>query len=425
MGRDLVLETAGLGKAYRRYASPLGRVVEALCLGRVHRHEQFWALSDITLTVERGQALGLVGANGAGKSTLLKLLSGTTAPTAGRLRVGGRLASLLELGAGFHPHFTGRENIELAGLLLGLDARGLRRRTPEIIEFSELGSRIDDPVRTYSTGMAMRLGFAVATASDPDVLLLDEVLAVGDMAFQKKCTDRVLDFKRRGKTIVFASHSLYDVRQLCDAALWLEAGRPGATGSAGLGSAVEVTNAYAAFQREHLEHDAELRARQAADLPGRPVHLPRIVAGSVHLDGAESPVWDVRSGASIEVRVQYENPHPAQHALQIGVAFLRHDRTTVAGLGTHLDDVVVEGAAGTCTLRLPRLALLSGQYLVLVVLFDGAGVHRWQEFLLPQNLTVLSDTSEVGLVRLEHSWEVRAAPPSAPETAPVAEETLR
>ena len=397
-----VIQTEGLGKAYRRFASPLGRVAEALTLGGLRAHTSHWALAEVTLEVEPGRAVGLVGANGAGKSTLLKVLAGTTPPSAGRFRVRGRLASLLELGAGFHPQFTGRENIELAGLLLGMRPGELRRRTPEIIEFSELGPRIDDPVRTYSTGMAMRLGFAVATASDPDVLLLDEVLAVGDMTFQKKCTDRVLDFKRRGKTIVFASHSLYDVRQLCDDALWLEAGRPAPGGQ---GSAVAVTNAYAAFQREHIEHDEALRAEQSTELERRPRDLPRIVAGHVQLAGSEAPVWSVASGDSLEVCVRYENPTDA--AIQVGVGFLRHDRTTVAGLGTHLDGVEVPGRAGTCVLRLPRVALLSGQYLVLVVLFDGAGVYRWQEFLLPRNLTVLSDTSEVGLVRLEHAWDVR------------------
>ena len=398
MGQHAV-EAQGLGKAYRRYSSAWRRAGEALSFGLARLHEPHWALREASFTLAGGEALGLVGANGAGKSSLLKVLARTTPPSAGRFRVRGRLASLLELGAGFHPSFTGRENVALAAQLIGLSARELRQREGAIVEFAELGAAIDEPLRTYSSGMAMRLGFAVATAIEPDVLLLDEVLAVGDLAFQRRCVDRILELKRRGAAIVFASHSLYDVRQLCERALWLERGRV-----AGCGESAAVTNDYAAFQREHIEHDEALRARQRGERALRPAAAPRIVEAHVvrSRDGAE--VDEVESGEDVEVRVSWENPRHEREALQLGLAFLRHDRTLVAAAGTHLDGLRLEGPRGTATLRLPELALLSGSFLVMCFLFDASGVHRHQEFALERNLVVRSRTREVGLVRLPHRW---------------------
>ena len=413
MTKSFALEAEQLGKAYRVYPRPLRRIGEWLSAGRYKGHHEFWALRGIDLALEPGASLGLCGANGAGKSTLLKVLSGTTAPSAGRYRVNGRVASLLELGAGFHMDFTGRANIVLNGVMMGFSRRELEKKTPEIIEFAELGAYIDEPVRTYSSGMGLRLGFAIAATVDPDVLIIDEVFAVGDMYFQKKCVDRIYQFKKRNKTIVFCSHSLYDVRQFCDEALWLERGEPRA-----IGDSVHVTNEYASYQRHHITAVEEAVRSQHPPVPesqrGRPADMPSILDARIYRLGTDEECYEVKTGDSIEIRVWWRNPRPEVTPIQIGIVFMRGDMTLCAGQGTHFQDVRLAGSAGCLVLKAPGLCLLAGQFLIPVILFDGEGVHRYQEFMMPHNLHVRSYTRDVGLFRLELAFEQRElAPPSA------------
>jgi len=410
------IEAQGLGKAYRVYPRPLRRVGEWLTLGRYSGHHDFWALRGIDLALKPGSSLGLCGANGAGKSTLLKVLSGTTAPTEGRYRIQGRAASLLELGAGFHLDFTGRANILLNGVMMGFSRRELERKTPEIIEFAELGSYIDEPVRTYSSGMGLRLGFAIAAAVDPDVLIIDEVFAVGDMYFQKKCVDRIYEFKKRNKTIVFCSHSLYDVRQFCDQALWLERGEARAQGDS-----VFVTNEYAAFQRHHIGSLDEALGSEHPPAPGagqrRPDDMPRIVEARIYRMGTDEECYEVETGDSVEIRVWWENPRPTETPIQIGVAFMRGDMTTCGGHATHFQGTKLEGTSGCLVLKAPRLRLLAGQFLIPIVLFDEQGVHRYQDYLMNQNLLVRAYTREIGLFRLDLEFEQRDLAPPPPVEA--------
>ncbi|MEO6708121.1 MAG: ABC transporter ATP-binding protein [Planctomycetota bacterium] len=392
---ELAIETQQLGKCYRRYRGAARKAAELASFGLYSAHEEFWALRGVDLRLPRGAALGLVGRNGAGKSTLLRLLAGTSAPSEGRLRMQGPVASLLELGAGFHLDLTGRENIRLAGLLLGLTGPEMRAKEGAIAEFSELAEFLDEPVRTYSSGMGMRLGFSIAAAVEPQVLLIDEVFAVGDQAFQKKCVDRVLAFRARGTTLVLCSHSLYDVRQICDQAAWIDAGRVRA-----IGDSLEVTNDYASFAREAEQAAVQGSANPRAD-------APRVVSARV-VDARGEPVASVESGADLSVEIEWSDPDPSRK-IALGVGFLRQDRTLVAALGTHLDGLILGGAGGRAILELPRLALLAGQFDVMIWLFDEHGVHRYQEFPLPERLSVRSRTKEVGLVRLEHRWRVEPA----------------
>jgi ABC-type polysaccharide/polyol phosphate transport system ATPase subunit len=406
------IEAEKLGKAYRVYPRPLRRIGEWLSLGRYKGHHDFWALRGIDLKLKPGMSVGLCGANGAGKSTLLKVLSGTTAPTEGRYRIQGRAASLLELGAGFHLDFTGRANILLNGVMMGFSRRELEKKTPEIIEFAELGSYIDEPVRTYSSGMGLRLGFAIAAAVDPDVLIIDEVFAVGDMYFQKKCIDRIYEFKKRNKTIVFCSHSLYDVRQFCDQALWLERGE-----SRAQGDSIYVTNEYAAFQRQHIGSVGEALgsgdALVSKTASKRPDDMPSIVDARIYRLGTDEECYQVSAGDSIEIRVWWKNPRPAVTPIQIGIAFMRGDMTTCGGMATHFKGIELRGTAGCLVLRAPNLRLLSGQFLIPVVLFDEQGIHRYQDYLVPQNLIVRAYTKEIGLFRLDLDFEQRELAPPA------------
>lgn len=227
------IELEGVSKRFRlRTIQPATTLKTAIVdgiLGRVRDHGTrrepvFQAIRDITLTIREGQTFGIIGRNGSGKSTLLKLMARIYRPDAGRVRVYGRLAGLLELGAGFHPEFSGRENVFINGIVLGLSKREVRRRLDEIVKFAELERFIDEPVRTYSSGMYMRLGFSVAIHTDPDILLIDEILSVGDEGFRRKCLDRIQDLQRKGKTLVLVSHDLPSVARWCDEAVWLEGG---------------------------------------------------------------------------------------------------------------------------------------------------------------------------------------------------------
>jgi lipopolysaccharide transport system ATP-binding protein len=219
------IQVSGLGKAYKSYPSQWSRLAEWMRLAGRSNHRLHWVLQEVSFHLHAGEAVGIVGANGAGKSTLLKLLTGTTRPTAGRISVKGRVAALLELGMGFHPDFTGRQNAMMGGQLLGLSVEEILQLMPDIEAFAEIGEYIDQPVRTYSSGMQMRLAFSVATARRPDVLIVDEALSVGDSYFQHKSFERIREFRRGGTTLLIVSHDRTAIQTICDRAiLWMEDG---------------------------------------------------------------------------------------------------------------------------------------------------------------------------------------------------------
>jgi lipopolysaccharide transport system ATP-binding protein len=236
---DSAVRVTGVGKSFRRYhADRPGTIQETIAKGlagwrRLRQVELFWGLRDVNFEVPRGRAVGIVGANGSGKSTLLRLIGGVGRPDEGSIETHGRLGALLDLGAGFHPDLTGRENAMLAGILNGLTRAETLAQLDDIVAFAEVEDVLDNPIRTYSTGMQMRLAFAVAAHTQPDILLIDEVLAVGDAAFQKKCLDRIRQFRRNGCTILLVSHVGAQLRDFCEDAIWLEHGRVKAQGPAG------------------------------------------------------------------------------------------------------------------------------------------------------------------------------------------------
>lgn len=219
------IQVSQLGKAYKQYPTRWARLAEWLIPFSAPRHQQQWVLQDVSFSVSPGEALGIIGMNGAGKSTLLKIITGTTQPSAGRLQMRGRVAALLELGMGFHPDFTGRQNVLMASQLLGLQRSEIEALMPEIEAFAEIGDAIDQPIRTYSSGMQMRLAFSVATAHRPDILIIDEALSVGDSYFQHKSFERIRSFRRAGTTLLIVSHDRFAIQSICDRAILLEFGR--------------------------------------------------------------------------------------------------------------------------------------------------------------------------------------------------------
>ena len=225
MSSDFAIEVVGLSKCYHIYSKPRDRLVQMLTFGRKHFYREFWALKDASFSIGRGETVGIIGRNGSGKSTLLQMICGTVSPTAGTVRTNGRVAALLELGAGFNTEFTGRENVLLNAAILGFPQETMEGRMMEVLSFSELGDFIDQPVKTYSSGMYARLAFSIAIHVDPEILIVDEALAVGDSRFVAKCMRRIKEIQQRGATILFVSHDVGSVRTLCDRAIWLDKGR--------------------------------------------------------------------------------------------------------------------------------------------------------------------------------------------------------
>src|SRR5687768_4203685 len=263
------IDVVNVSKVYRRYAQKKqfatlkSAILSGTLLGDLKPDETFQALRGVSFQVPKGCTYGVIGRNGSGKSTLLKCVAGITRPTEGRVSVDGRISALIELGAGFHPEISGRENIFINGIMLGLTKKDIQRRFDEIVEFAEMQDFIDAPVKTYSSGMYMRLGFAVAVHVDPEVLLVDEVLAVGDEGFTHKCLDKFADFKRRGKTILLVTHSLGLVERFCDEALWMDAGRLEA-----IGDPKRVVSAYITdveVSEEHQLAAGDAKAKESTD----------------------------------------------------------------------------------------------------------------------------------------------------------------
>ena len=379
--------------------------------------ETFTALDGVSFEVPKGATFGVIGENGSGKSTLLKLMAGITKPTRGDLDVQGRISALIELGAGFHPEISGRENVAINGIMLGLTRKQVQDRFDEIVAFAELEPFIDAPVKTYSSGMYARLGFAVAIHVDPDVLLIDEVLAVGDEAFTRKCLDKIGEFRRRGKTILLVTHSLGLVEKMCDDVLWLRHGHV-----AGQGDPKRVVDAYltyvaggeeALLAAEH-GHSAGVAEPAAADAPtqesadgyrqGRWGSREVEIAAVRILDanGKERHVY--AHGESLTVELEVKAARPADDFV-FGVGLFTADGVSVYGTNTHLEEFVPQRAEGTgrVGLVLQDLRLVEGTYLLDVAVHKRDGTpfdyHRGL-----YSFRIKSRVKDVGVYRPEHRW---------------------
>jgi ABC-2 type transport system ATP-binding protein len=391
----------------------------AIHFGRIP-FDDFWAVKDVTLNVVEGETIGILGRNGSGKSTLLKCIAGILTPTAGEIRTKGRLAALLELGAGFHPDLSGRDNVFLNASLLGLNRREVERRFDEIVDFSELKDHIDQQVKYYSSGMYVRLGFAVAVNMDPDILLIDEVLAVGDELFQRKCLDRVKLFQREGRTIVFVTHGADVVRQICDRAAVLDQGEMVTCGTPG-----EAVRSY----REHLlrRQRYDEAAELAVDEPSAPDTVEddgsRIVVTSEELSNLKVRITSVRleypdsesqaylvTGQPLTIHIGYDAPEPVDDALA-GIAIYDNEGRLVCGWNTSSLDIELgrlEGK-GEISFRLAEVPLLDGTYPFSIGLTnaDGAIVYDWRE--QRDSFEVMSQSKIVGMFEFDIKCEVTGA----------------
>jgi ABC-type polysaccharide/polyol phosphate transport system ATPase subunit len=421
LGVDYVVDIVGLSKSFERKAR--GRssytTLKSALLSTFRRSASkapvqksiTRAISDLTMRIPKGSSIGLIGRNGSGKSTFLKLLTGIYKPSSGSLVVQGRIAALIELGAGFHPDFTGRENLMLAGVMHGLSREQVLERFDQIVQFAELEDVIDEPVRTYSSGMFMRLGFSVAVHTDPDILLVDEVLAVGDAGFVAKCKDRISELRKQGKTLILVTHDLEAVERWCDEAIWLHQGEV-----RDRGYPRRVIDAYRAFIEKGEEQElleAEQAAAQALPEATASEGAPEIARwGSreieitavdlVDTQGSEKRVFHPADG--LRVRVSYQ-VHAPQSSVVFGVGVHRIDGLHVFGSNTDIDRVRLPGLSGAGVIEciIDRLGILDGGYVLDVAVHRDDG-YPFDYHKSAVHFSVRSDSRVVGVVTPRRRW---------------------
>lgn len=439
--RGPAIELTNVSKVYRRYGGRQFTTLKSALLQRsilkeLQPSETLLALKDVSFQVPRGSTFGVVGRNGSGKSTALKLVAGITKPTSGTVRVDGRISALIELGAGFHPEISGRENVFINGIMLGLSKREVQRRFDEIVDFAELRDFIDAPVKTYSSGMYMRLGFAVAIHVDPDILLVDEVLAVGDEGFTHKCLDKFAEFRRRGKTVLLVTHSLGLVERFCDEAVWLDRGAKRAQGDPKRVIGAYVTDVER--QEEQFLATSDARAREdAGDLEpgGTP---PPVDAGEAAADMFQAgegrwgsggvEIVDVafldehgqathvfHTGEPMTLRLKVRAPKPVRDFV-FGIGIFNVDGACIYGTNTDIEEHEADELSGDAEVRfaIEALELVEGTYKLDVAVHrrDGApyDYHR-----LLYTFRTKSRLKDIGIYRPRHAWSfsggIRFKPP--------------
>ena len=388
----------GLWKNFRLYHERNQFLKAAILRGRRARYEEFWALKDVSFEVPTGSTFGIIGHNGSGKSTLLKTLTGILVPDKGTVSVQGRVSALLELGAGFHPELSGRENVFLNGAILGLKKREIEKRFDDIVEFAGLEQFIDSPVKNYSSGMFVRLGFAVAVNVDPEILLLDEVLSVGDESFQRKSAERIEQFRRDGRTIVLVSHGLGSVEQLCESAAWLDHGEIKA-----VGPATDVISQYRGDSHEATRNPDEIGSRWGSG---------EIQITSVELlDGAGAAVEHPRTLDPFTIRV-----HVSAHApIQDTVLVAKIDQMgghTVWQSSTRRNGVSIGRIENTATVELafPSLPLLEGTYELTLAITNQTEIqpYDWWERRIRFDVRQYVNADQ-GVVHIPTTWSVTGA----------------
>jgi lipopolysaccharide transport system ATP-binding protein len=376
--------------------------------GRRQYFREFWALRDVSFEVNKGEVLGIIGRNGAGKSTLLQLLCGTLTPTSGEVTVKGRVAALLELGAGFNPEFSGRENVFMSAAIMGLSQKEIEERYEEIVDFSGIRDFIDQPVKTYSSGMYVRLAFSVATSVDPDILVVDEALSVGDGEFARKSFDRIRSMKEAGKTILFCSHSLYQVEAFCDRVLWLNQGELQLCGEPQ--SVVQNYSLFLAGDAQASDavqsvESVALTTPQATPTPQGHAHFSLV---EVSLDGVAGRVLRGRPGENeLSIRLQFESD-PQLPAPTVGVTIDYGTLMTVTCVVSRSDNIRIERneyGKGEVTINFPALALRKGEYHVAVYLGSEDAVHIYDSAQIAATLHINDPLPEPGLVILAHHWQ--------------------
>jgi lipopolysaccharide transport system ATP-binding protein len=438
MSSEIAISVSAVSKMYHIYETPLDRLKQILLGDRKKTADEFWALKDICFDVNKGETVGIVGCNGSGKSTLLQIICGTLAPTEGSVKRCGRISALLELGSGFNPEFTGRENVYLSASILGMGREEVDARFSDIEAFAEIGRFIDSPVKHYSSGMFARLAFAVAIHVDPEILVVDEILAVGDAAFQRKCVNKFYEIRDRGCTILFVSHSDYQVKSVCSRALYLEAGRQKL-----FCDAARVVDQYIidvqerALQAQALENARKgLKAAVAAQAPaisgntsepdnsdtppdslaaenGAPDALPqlfRITAVSL-VDASGDTCASIITGEALRLSFSFSAlTSKLPETISFVFNLYRHDDLYICGTTTHMDGIAPFRTVpqGRVVVDFPNFPLLSGKYKWRVAINDAGGFVTLAEQKGVCEFRVDDKFKAIGMVNLERKWTFQA-----------------
>lgn len=408
------IEVRNVSKIYKMYNDPKDRFKEALGNGKKKYYKEFYALNDVSFKVGQGEIVGIVGRNGSGKSTILKILTGVLTPTNGDVSIDGKVSALLELGAGFNMEYTGMKNIYLNATMMRVSKEEIEKKIPDILAFADIGDYINQPVKTYSSGMFVRLAFAVAINVDPDVLIVDEALAVGDTRFQLKCMDKFLEFVNQGKTILFVSHDVNSIKRFCNRAIWMNQGKIIQDGNTD-----EVTDHYLDFLKSELPIDQYLE--QCREYSQEKKEACEISAEDVAgIDIAEirdlqmyniagRRIDEIQHGETVRLKVSYlvgddtiENP-------VLGVAIRRIDNEYICGLNTKLDQVNISWKKGYNEIELeyPCFNLIGGEYYFDVGIFDKTGIVNLVYKTKIKTFFVKMDYIAEGIVVLNHSWNAR------------------
>jgi ABC-2 type transport system ATP-binding protein len=385
----------GLWKYFRLYHEKNQYLKATMLNGRRSRFDEFWALKDISFEIPEGSTFGIIGSNGSVKSTLLKCLAGILTPDKGSLQVNGRISALLELGAGFHPDLTGRENVFLNGAILGMTNKEIEKNFDDIIEFAGLGQFIDTPVKNYSSGMVVRLGFAIATNVDPEILIIDEVLAVGDASFQQRCFEKIESFRKEGRTIILVSHGLSQITQLCNTAAWLERGSLRM-----IGSSYEVVSEYTG-----VSHEARPKAT-AEDIGDRWGTGEADITSVQLLNKQGQIVDDFETNKPATVRISYSCPTPIKDAV-FGIRITHLHGTVMWGSNTKRRGIVIPTLTGTgyIDLKIESLPLLEGTYDLTVALSDMSEIHEYDHWERRTRFNVYQHgIFDEGLVHPTSAW---------------------
>lgn len=378
-----IITASKLTKSYRLYRKPSDRL-KSFFLKNI-QCDVIRALDDVSFSVNRGETLGIIGENGAGKSTLLKILTGVLSLTSGHIEIKGNVLSILELGVGFHPEFTGKENIFFYGDVLGFGRDFIRNKTEEIVAFSELGSFIDKPIKTYSSGMLMRLAFSIVSSFEPNILILDEVLAVGDIHFQRKSLNRILEVKKKGGTILFCSHDTYHIRMICNRVLWLKDGRVEMSGEA-----ESVVMAYESYQFKKEERQDVLQISSS----------PAVMVGDVRLLNDGSLKTEDTLSLFIKTEAQ-RNDMPYNLTVSIKLP----DGRGIYVTGTHMNDIGLLRGPKAITIDFPAIKLLNGNYYAHVRVFDETGLILYHERATPF-FNIRKKRADMGICYLENEWRI-------------------
>lgn len=403
-------------KIYKMYENPKDRFKESLGLGKNKvYHKDFFALQNVSFQVDQGEIVGIVGRNGSGKSTILKILTGVLNPTEGTVHIEGKVAALLELGAGFNMEYTGMKNIYLNATMMHISHAEIEKKIPEILAFADIGDHINQPVKTYSSGMFVRLAFAVAINVNPDVLIVDEALAVGDARFQLKCMDKFEEFVKAGKTILFVTHDVNAVKRFCSRAIWLNQGKLVMDGNTD-----EVTDRYLDFlksdmsmeqyQKEHSVSDCNNETEEMKETEVDVSNIDIAEISSLHIyDRWGKEADDIVHGKPVSVKVSYLVNDTSLEEPVVGVAIRRIDNEYICGLNTKLDQQKIPWKKGynEITLTYDCFNLIGGEYYFDVGIFDKTGLVNIDYRTKIKSFFVKMDYIAEGIVVLNHEWSVK------------------